>query len=213
MDVHRFGLLKNLLIKRKLYSIVKNKEKSCNILLENTINFVQLFKIWILVILTHKFVYHWGVKYILSLKEENSSKLKLVFREGETRVYENKDAFPRAFLVYDYQVAKNKREAIKLLMEGKIDLKKTAILEEELGTRLSQKGEGRVLITHYEEGKVEMMAESKKGEAILIFTNNFYPGWRVKVDNQERKLYLVDYCLQGVVIPEGKHKVEFRYEG
>lgn len=40
-----------------------------------------------------------GVKYVLSLSDLNSPKLKMVFQEGETRIYENKDAYPRVFIV------------------------------------------------------------------------------------------------------------------
>ncbi len=59
-----------------------------------------------------------NVKYVLSLTNLDSDKLDLVFQEGETRVYENKSVFSRAFMVYDYQVASDKQGVINLLMDN-----------------------------------------------------------------------------------------------
>lgn len=39
-----------------------------------------------------------------------------------------------------------------------------------------------------------------------------YPGWKVYVDGVEQKLYTVNNLIQGVVVQEGEHKIEFKFE-
>ena len=53
-----------------------------------------------------------NVKYVLSLTDLSSPKLGLVFKEGETRVYYNKEFFPRAFMVYNFRFAERDRKSV-----------------------------------------------------------------------------------------------------
>lgn len=39
-----------------------------------------------------------------------------------------------------------------------------------------------------------------------------YPGWKAYIDGEEVKLYTVNQLIQGTIVPQGEHKVEFRYE-
>jgi len=170
-----------------------------------------------------------NVKYVLSLRDENSSKLKKVFQEGETRVYENKNVFPRAFLVYDYKVAKDKQEAIEFLMDENVDLSKTAILEEELDLDNATMKPSKILATlgprdrqcnneMIEESKVEMLKYASNEiqlrvttscSALLLLSDNYDSSWKVFIDGKEDKIYQVDYNLRGVVVTPGEHKIDF----
>ena len=170
-----------------------------------------------------------NVKYVLSLRDENSSKLKKVFQEGETRVYENKNVFPRAFLVYDYKVAKDKQEAIEFLMDENVDLSKTAILEEELDLDNATMKPSKILVTlgprgrqcnneMIEGNKVEMLKYASNEiqlrvttpcSALLLLSDNYDSSWKVFIDGKEDKIYQVDYNLRGVVITPGEHKIDF----
>ena len=159
-----------------------------------------------------------NVKYVLSLKDEISPKLKLVFQEGQTRVYENKNAYPRAFLVYDYKIAKNKQEAIDFLFDENINLQKTAILDNDLGIKLEgEDKENEVEIVSYEAQKIVLKTKSLK-PAILVLADNAYskksfayPGWQAFLDGKEEseKTFRVDFTLRGIIVPEGEHKIEF----
>jgi len=152
-----------------------------------------------------------NVKYVLSLKEEDSAKLIKVFQEGQTRVYENKDVFPRAFMVYDYQVARDKQEAIDLLMSEKIDIAKVAILEELPTTRSDLvEGKNEIKIEDYRENRVIINVKTDE-TGILILADSYYPGWQAKVDGERAKIYRADYNFRGIMVPEGIHKVIFEY--
>jgi len=149
-----------------------------------------------------------NVKYVLSFDDLDSKKLVKVFEEGKTKVYENKNALPRAFMVYDYKIARDKQEAIELMMDENIDLLKTGILEEDLGIKFSQGKESEVTVTKYGEQHIEVEVKTDQA-GILILSDNFYPGWRVFLDGREEEIYQVDYNLRGVVVSKGKHEVIF----
>lgn len=155
-----------------------------------------------------------NVKYVLSLTDLDSPKLELVFREGETRVYRNERAFPRAFIVYDYRPARSKQEAINLLTAADLNLFRTAVLEAApegliLAEANSADSENSVKIREYRENEIVVEVETEQ-PGILILTDAYYPGWRAEVDQQKTELYRADYNFRGLVVPEGKHEVVFK---
>ena len=151
-----------------------------------------------------------NVKYVLSLKDENSAKLVKVFEEGQTRVYENKEVFPRVFMVYDFRVAQDKQEVIELMMDGKINLAKTAILEESPPLSDLTEGKSEIAIKEYQENQVKVEVETNK-QGILILTDSYYPGWKASIDGKEAKIYRTNYNFRGILLPEGTHQVIFEY--
>ena len=62
----------------------------------------------------------------------------------------------------------------------------------------------------YSENSVvlEVKTEAKR---LLVLADNYYPNWEVSVDNQEDKVYQVNYNLRGIIVPSGEHKIEFHY--
>jgi uncharacterized membrane protein YfhO len=43
-------------------------------------------------------------------------------------------------------------------------------------------------------------------------SDTFYPGWRVYVDSHSQPIVEVFGALRGIVIDEGSHSIEMRYE-
>ncbi len=152
-----------------------------------------------------------NVRHILSLRQLQSEKLKLVFEEGETKIYENKNSFPRAFLVADYQIVQNRQEAINLLMSDKIDLSETVVLEEVIDyEKAVYKGSGQVEIVDYQPERVVLKTITAQ-PAILVLSDAFYPGWSVHVDGQLATVYRANYNYRAAVVPEGEHEIIFSY--
>ena len=46
---------------------------------------------------------------------------------------------------------------------------------------------------------------------VLVFSDAWYPGWRVTVDGAPAPLLRADYALRGVALPAGRHVVEFTF--
>src|SRR5258708_1462881 len=146
-----------------------------------------------------------GAKYVLSLSDLQSTKLTKIFQEGQTQLYENKNAMPRAFFVESTIFAKDRNDAIKKMFDNKDSLNKIGIVE---GTGDGNWALGRVDIKTYKENKVIIETENK-GEGFLILTDSFYSSWHVKVDGKETKILRSDFNFRGVMVPKGSHTVEF----
>jgi uncharacterized membrane protein YfhO len=149
-----------------------------------------------------------GVKYILSLSVLDSPGLRKVFQEGQTLVYENKNVISRAFFVRNIKLSADKKESIEMLFDSSIDLNKTGIVENEGGKLNENWSIGVLSITMYSANKIDINTENA-GAGFLVLTDAFYPTWRATVDGNSTKIYVTDYNFRGIVIPAGKHKIEF----
>lgn len=150
-----------------------------------------------------------GVKYIFSLNDIKNSDVHKVFEEGPAKVFENSQAFPRAFLVQSVIKAANKEQAIKELFNPIHDLRTKAIVEDAGDLKTLEYGDGSALIIKYTENNV-VIKVSNETTAFLVLTDTYYPTWRVKIDGNESVIYRTDYNFRGVVVPSGIHTVEFK---
>jgi len=54
---------------------------------------------------------------------------------------------------------------------------------------------------------------SCNGNRLAIFSEMFYPkGWKVKIDGQKASFFRANYILRAMIVPQGKHIIEFCYE-
>ena len=152
-----------------------------------------------------------GVKYIMSLKEEHNPKLKLVFQEGETRIYENTHVYPRVFLTtqvktyQSYEIIGQLFAQSELLKSVAFTTNKKAYLEE----NKPLENDEVATLSKYSENQV-IVAVQVNSDRILVLTDIYYPTWKVYIDDNPRELLEVDYLFRGVVVPKGKHFVRFQ---
>ncbi|MCL4354273.1 YfhO family protein [Patescibacteria group bacterium] len=163
-----------------------------------------------------------GVKYILNkqdvkdvweqpdLNTFSQDQYELVYKEYPWQVYENKSSLPRFFLASDYRV-ENHGDILDSIYDSNIDLKKTILLEEKPDINIDKNSVGEVNLLSYNSNQVKF-STSSSGNSILFLSDNYYPEWKVKVDGVNTKLLRADYTFRAVVIPSGKHNVEFYYD-
>lgn len=135
---------------------------------------------------------------------------KQIYHDDKYEVYENLGVFPRAFLAYDYKVVKEPQEIINQMFAKKTDLRKTLILEEAPGLKVTS-GSGSVEIINYEPNKIELLVKTDQ-PGFLFLSDNYYPGWKAFVNGKETKIYRADYTFRAVEIPEDGSRVEFIYD-
>ena len=136
-----------------------------------------------------------------------------IYSDDYYEVYENKKAYPRAFLVHDVKYARNDQEIIDIMFDSKTDLLETIVLEENLDEKIvfcSDDNE-KVLIVHYQPNSVELRTEANC-TSLLFLSDSFYPGWNVYVNSQKVKIYRADYSFRAVIVPKGKSSIKFAYE-
>jgi uncharacterized membrane protein YfhO len=70
---------------------------------------------------------------------------------------------------------------------------------------------GTVKITSYQSKHVVLQADAKMA-AVLLLNDRTGDGWRVWVDDKPAELLRCNYIMQGVFVPAGQHKVDFRFQ-
>lgn len=59
---------------------------------------------------------------------------------------------------------------------------------------------------------VTVLLKDLPAARILTFIDSYYPGWRASLDGGEIDILRADDAFKAVVVPEGTHRVEFRYQ-
>lgn len=158
-----------------------------------------------------------GVKYILSLHDLTSPKVKKVFQERETRIYENTAVLPRAFFVEHVTLISDgdKKRAINFLFDPKHNFHTEAVVEVAPHAKLerTEYASGSAEIETYGPNLVSIRTKSV-GEGFLVFTDSYYSTWKALIITDARKLqrvpiYRTNYAFRGVVVPPGEHVIEF----
>ncbi len=139
----------------------------------------------------------------------NAQSIKLIYKDPYYEVLENTNAFPRVFFVENIVVKKDAQELLSEMFKKSTNLRKTAIVEDEL-KEIKAGDADRAQIQTYTPNKVKIRTESKK-KSFLVLTDPYYPGWEAFIDGRKTKIYRVDFALRGVVVPSGVHRVEFVY--
>lgn len=152
-----------------------------------------------------------GVKYIISDKPLQDTSFVQVFK-GTKFIYENKNFIPRAFFADGYKVEKD-ITILNNIRDMNFDPRKTAFLEKDINQKIDKPDstagvkllKGDIHSLEYE--------VNATGNNLLVFSEIYLPfGWKAYIDGKETEFYKTDYILRSLVVPQGKHKVEFRYE-
>jgi hypothetical protein len=131
-------------------------------------------------------------------------------------IYENMRALPRAWLA-TAELVTTEQEELGVIRTGFLpsgpswDPLQTALVEASSGINLGTGATpGSAEVTRNEPNRVEVETVSA-APAILVLSENHYPGWRAYVDGGAVETLRVDYNLRGVVVPAGSHLVTFVY--
>ena len=97
------------------------------------------------------------------------------------------------------------------------DPKSTAIVnksfEKDLSGFSSGSGEGEIKLTDYQPNDLKYEATVNSGSQLAVFSEIYYPkGWKSFIDGKEAPHIQADYVLRAMVIPVGKHQIEFKFE-
>lgn len=136
----------------------------------------------------------------------------LAYRSEDVAVYLNHDALPRAFVVHRARAIPNDGETLRILREADFDPRAEVLLATEQAVVPQSFAEGvdRAEIVAYDSCRAVVQVQAA-GDGYLVFTDAWYPGWRVRVDGRESPLLRADLLFRAVYLPAGEHTVEFLY--
>lgn len=144
--------------------------------------------------------------------EYPGNQLKEIFTDGKYTVFENSYAFPRAYMVYDTTVESDKEKILLNLFSDTFNASTSAIVEEKLEiSSIIEKPQYTTKISRYSGNNIDVSVQTPQ-KGLLILSDVFYPGWKAYVDGQKINVERVNYVFRGVVVPEGAHNIQFKYE-
>jgi len=158
---------------------------------------------------------------------ENSQKRIQKIWSNEFEIYENRKAFPMAYMVHNCEVFDDQEQILARLknsyrweLERKIYLSAsspTARVIQKVAEELKNRGidplelkEPVYLKTNLPDRVVFLVRLLRPG--YLFLNHQYLPGWKVFVDGREWRIERADYCFRAVFLDKGTHRVEFRYQ-
>jgi len=123
---------------------------------------------------------------------------------------------PRMFLIQNYQVAQDSRQALGLLFEPGFDPSRNAILEEEPHPQpTAGPVEGSVSWKDLSTDAVEVTAWTSK-PSVLLITDNFSSGWKAEAysdsGQQTYRVLPADGFLRAIPVKAGQHHFRMEYK-
>ncbi len=135
---------------------------------------------------------------------------------GGTVPVQNPHAMGNVWFVNEIQFAESADEEIEALR--KIDLRNEAVTDSQFAPLLAgmqvtpADSSSTIRLTEYDSDYLIYEADAKKDE-LAVFSEIYYPrGWQITIDGKPAEMLRVNYTLRGLVIPEGKHTITFRFD-
>ncbi|HEY2955781.1 MAG TPA: hypothetical protein VGK89_11085 [Candidatus Eisenbacteria bacterium] len=153
-----------------------------------------------------------NVRYIVTQKALESLPpfLKLVY-QGSGVVYENLSVLPRATVVGSWRVASPAKAILDSVRAGTHDAAELAWLEKDPGIPSASVAGAVARIESYRLNDAVVEVDTP-APALLRLADLWYPDWSATVDGRRVEVLKADYLLRAVAVPQGRHRVAFRFE-
>lgn len=103
----------------------------------------------------------------------------------------------------------------EILALNEIDVSKTVVVNNNEKRMVndfnSSEANDSIILKSYEPDYM-VYESSASGNRLAVFSEVYYPGWTVLVDGEEANYFTANYVLRGMVIPKGKHQIEFIFK-
>jgi hypothetical protein len=152
-----------------------------------------------------------NIKYIVADGMIGLPGMNVIYADtvNKTIVYQNTNALPRAYLV-DSVAKGTGMEILNAVKDNKFDPKKLSYVEDNV-TVVKPDTSAYSKILRYENDKIEIEVNAT-GNNFLFLGDTYYPkGWKAAVDGDEVEIHKANWGFRGIVVPAGKHIVDFTY--
>ncbi len=139
-------------------------------------------------------------------------------QNGEIAARQNPDAMGNAWFVQDFEIVKNADEEIEALQE--FDPAQTAFIDQRFqeqvkDLKIKPDPKASIQLTDYQPNALTYESETKSPQ-LAVFSEIYYKDaggteWKAFVDGKEVPHFRANYVLRAMVVPAGKHKIEFRF--
>jgi hypothetical protein len=153
-----------------------------------------------------------NVRYLLSRAPLPDRGLELAAEIAAYKIYQNKEALPRFFLVNRVTRVDRLSQAAALLHAPGFDPAQTAIVEAPDGFEPlpAAPAHGEIEVISYRSTSA-VLATHADAPSFLVAAEAYYPGWEAAIDGERVPLYAADVAFRGIRVPAGDHRVEMRF--
>jgi hypothetical protein len=158
----------------------------------------------------------YNVKYVVSAYPLTDPTLKEVFTWRATKyeiplyLYQNLQVKPRYYLANNVVFDNLLSEAQSWQKNLEAATRDAVLVECDQPCPTNQAGEGNITELKSSNSDFEFMVSAQTSR-IMLFGQNFYPGWRATIDGISVTVYRANYLNQAIPIPPGKHRIVFQY--
>jgi hypothetical protein len=125
-------------------------------------------------------------------------------------IYRNRDAAPRAQVVFDVAGATSEQDAAALMGRPGFDPTRSAVVETSRSLPVSGHSPIPAHVDSYDDNRVVLTTTTSE-PGTLVVADAYYPGWQAEIDGTPASIYPVDVALRGVQVPAGTHHVTMQY--
>ena len=128
-----------------------------------------------------------------------------IYRDAQWKVYETTGSYPRGWLVHETQTIPGSRPP---------DLHRVALVSSPLNVTLApapaDSADERVGVWRSNNNRIDANVRAD-GQALLVLSELFYPGWHATVNGKSTPIWMVDGGLRGIIVPSGASRVSLVY--
>lgn len=138
-----------------------------------------------------------------------------VKRAQNFQIFEKPTALDRAYIVHQWVVEPDEDKRDALILSSRFDPRLQVALPAAPGITASTDSAAyaadTVTIDAYENDRISLRTASS-ADGILVLSDNWYPAWKGYLDGNPVEVLRANSAFRGLVLPAGRHTVEFRYQ-
>lgn len=145
----------------------------------------------------------------------NMLNAKYIIYNNDAPPMENPFALGSAWFVEDLVKVQNADQEIMEL--GEINVRSEAVVDERFadqigGFKFQDAADARIAVETHLPNYIKYMYESPVPQATIFSEIYYAAGWNAYLDGNKVDYFRANYLLRGMIIPEGEHTIEFKFE-
>ncbi len=150
-----------------------------------------------------------NVKYITSNQQLQGAQPVFQSRQMQAVVYQNPTVLPRAFFVNRSEKA-IATDILSHLKDGDFDPRDVAFTEKDIPKTDPATG-STANVSSFKNQYIKIDANAV-GNNLLFLSEIYYPAsWHAYIDGKETEIFKTNFAFRSVIVPPGKHTVEFKF--
>jgi hypothetical protein len=137
-----------------------------------------------------------------------------VYSDDLVTVFENPNAFPRAWLVHDVRDNQSNAYGLFQLQQNQVDGWQVGFVNGTIPSVAPPTDGGatdRVVVTDYDYESITFRSSST-ADSLMVISEVYTTGWKAYVDGKQVDVIRTNHALRGVPVAAGTHTIEMRYE-